>query len=297
MIGGLTLAFVSAASWAGLDVVRKQLSASIKPLPLLILLNVALLPIFVIWWMIAGGEITDVHAYAIPGAAALVLQIAANVLFLAAVRASPLSLTIPFLALTPVVATLVGYAILGEQPGLLQLLGIAAVVVGALLLASFPGSCPDHPGPRLLRLFASERGAWMMSGVALCWGVSMVLDKQALRYAALPNHALVQLSGLVFTSFVYLLIRGRVRELGIDRKQLGPLALATVAGALAFGLQLAAVQVVLVSQLEAIKRAVGLTSAIVLGRLVFNEPFTLVKIAAVVVMVAGVAMLMLGTNP
>jgi len=281
-------------SWAGLDVVRKQLSASVEPLPLLILLNVALLPIFVIWWMIAGGEITDLHAYAIPGGAALLLQIAANILFLAAVRASPLSLTIPFLALTPVFATLVGYVLIGEQPGLLQLLGVAAVVIGALLLASFS---EDGDGPRLLRLFASERGAWMMTGVALCWGVSLVLDKQALIHAALPNHALVQLSGLVFTSFAYLLIRGRVRELAITRKQLAPLAFATVAGALAFGLQLAAVQVVLVSQLETIKRAVGLISAIVLGRWVFDEPFTPVKIIAMLVMVAGVVLLMLGTSP
>jgi drug/metabolite transporter (DMT)-like permease len=291
---GLVLACACALAWAGLDVFRKQLGGAIAPVPLLFLLNVGLLPVFALWWLIAGGTITDVGAYAPAAGAALVLQIIANILFLAALRASPLSLTIPFLALTPVFATVLGVVVLGERPEPIQLGGITLVVGGALALSSAEG---DDARPHLLRAFVREPGAWMMIGVAACWGITTVLDKRALEYAAVPIHALIQLSGVITAGLIWLLFAGRQRELAGARAQLGTLVLATVTGSAAFGLQLVAVQHILVSQLETIKRAVGLVSAIVFGRLVFGEPITRVKTTAIVVMVAGVVLLMLGHAP
>lgn len=288
---GLLLALACALAWAELDVFRKQLGQTIAPLPLLFFLNIGLLPVFAIWWLISGGEITDLGAYAAPAGAALVLQIVANIVFLAAVRVSPLSLTIPFLALTPVFATGLGALILAEHPEPVQLVGVALVVGGALALSSAGG---DDKRPQLLRGFVREPGAWMMIGVAACWGLTTVLDKRALAFAAVPIHALIQLSGVITAGLVYMLIAKPRRELIAARKQLGRLALATLAGSAALGLQLIAVQHILVSQLETIKRAIGLVCAIVFGQLIFGEPITKVKIVAIVVMVAGVSLLMLG---
>jgi drug/metabolite transporter (DMT)-like permease len=289
---GLALAFATAFAWAGLDVFRKQLGGAIAPLPLLFLLNIGLLPVFALWWLVAGGTITDFAAYAPLAFAALVLQVVANILFLAALRASPFSLTIPFLALTPVFATALGVVILGERPEPMQLGGITLVVGGALALSSAEG---DDARPQLLRAVVREPGAWMMIGVAACWGITTALDKRALEYAAVPIHALIQLSGVIVAGLVWLLFSGRRDELAGAREQLGKLVLATLTGSAAFGLQLVAVQHILVSQLETIKRAIGLVSAIVLGRLVFGEPITRVKTTAIVVMVAGVILLMLGS--
>jgi drug/metabolite transporter (DMT)-like permease len=294
---GLALAFACALAWAGLDVVRKQLGQAIAPLPLLVLLNVGLLPVFAIWWLASGGTITgtiiDLAAYAPPAGAALVLQIVANILFLAAVRASPLSLTVPFLALTPVFATMIGAVLLDERPAPVQLGGITLVVGGALALSSADG---NDGRPHLLRAFAREPGAWMMIGVAACWGVTTALDKRALEHAAVPIHALIQVFGVVLAGLAYLLIAGRRRELLRAREQLGRLGFATLLGAAALGLQLVAIQHILVSQLETLKRAIGLVGAIVLGKLVFGEPITRVKTAAIVLMVAGVVLLMLGNG-
>lgn len=288
---GLTLALACGLAWASLDVFRKQLGETLKPVPLLVLLNVGLLPVFGAWWAIDGGTITDLGAYALPGGAGLVLQIIANVLFLAAVRTSPLSLTIPFLALTPVFATVVGLLVLDERPAPWQYGGITLVVGGALALSS---SDRDGSHPHLLRAFVREPGAWMMIGVAACWGVTMALDKLALQVAAVPIHALVQVIGVIGAALLWLAARGRLRELAGARGELGRLVLATVAGSAALGLQLVAVQHILVGQLETIKRALGLVSAIVLGKLVFGEAITVMKIAAIVTMVAGVSLLMLG---
>lgn len=299
---GLTLAFACALAWAGLDVFRKQLGSVIAPLPLLFLLNIGLLPVFAIWWLATGGTITDLPAYAPPAGAALVLQVVANILFLAAIRASPLSLTVPLLALTPVFATGLGALILDEQPAPVQLVGIALVVGGVLALSSAASATDDDDDnddaqPKLLRAFVREPGAWMMIGVAACWGLTTVLDKRALEFAAVPIHALIQLSGVILAGLLYLLIAKPRGELARARKQLGRLVLATATGSAALGLQLVAIQHIHVGQLETIKRALGLVGAIVFGRLVFGEPITKVKITAIVVMVAGVVLLMLRTSP
>lgn len=290
-VAGLGLALICALGWAGLDVFRKRLGAAIAPIPLLILLNLGLSPVFVAWWALAGGTISDISAYALPGGLGLALQLVANVLFLAAVRASPLSLTIPFLALTPVFATVGGALILGELPAAQQLAGVGLVVLGALIL----GSSGDTEGRRvrLLRVFVEERGAPMMTGVALCWGVTMILDKQALAHAAVPIHALVQLLGITAFALAYLGARGRLRELAVGREQWLTIGLASVTGALAFAFQLVAIQALLVSVLETIKRAIGLVSAVVLGKLVFREAITPAKLAAVSFMVVGVVLVML----
>ncbi len=290
---GLILALACALAWAGLDVFRKQLGGAIKPIPLLVLLNVGLLPVFAVWWLVTGGTISDLSAYAVPGGAALILQVTANILFLAAVRASPLSLTIPFLALTPVFATLLGVVLLDERPEPMQIGGIALVVGGALTLSSSDES-EQGAKPHFLRTFVREPGAWMMIGVAACWGITTALDKRALEFAVVPIHALVQVVGVILTALVYLLVTGRIRELASTRAELGRLGLATLTGSASLGLQLVAVQHILVSQLETIKRALGLISAIVFGKLVFGEPVTKIKVAAIVVMIAGVVLLMLG---
>lgn len=290
---GIGLALACALAWAGLDVFRKQLGGAIAPLPLLFFLNVGLLPVFAVWWLATGGGITDFAAYAPPAGIALVLQVIANLLYLGAVRISPLSLTVPFLALTPAFATGLGALLLHEQPQPLQLLGIALVVGGALALGSAGGGSQT----KLWRAFVHERGSWMMIGVAACWALTTVLDKRALAYAVAPLHGLIQLSGVVATGLVYLLITQPRHELAQARQQLGRLVLATATGSASLGLQLLAVQQIFVGQLETIKRAIGLVGAIVFGRLLFGEPITKVKIGAIALMVAGVVLLMLGRPP
>src|SRR5215471_5748650 len=58
----------------------------------------------------------------------------AVLLYYRAVQVSPLSLTIPFLAFTPVFLLLTGNLILGELPPLLKSEGILFVVLGSLLM-------------------------------------------------------------------------------------------------------------------------------------------------------------------
>jgi len=67
------------------------------------------------------------------------LEIGAMLLYLRAIRDHPLSLTLPYLAFTPVFVILTGYLLLGEQVSGRGGLGILLVVAGAWLLNLEPG--------------------------------------------------------------------------------------------------------------------------------------------------------------
>ena len=59
------------------------------------------------------------------------LEIAAMLLYMAAIRDHPLSLTLPYLAFTPVFSMAIAAVVLGERVSLLGLAGVLLIVVGA----------------------------------------------------------------------------------------------------------------------------------------------------------------------
>ena len=65
---------------------------------------------------------------------ALPLEITAVILYVKAIRLSPLSLTIPFLALSPVFIIVIAFLLLGEFPDRSGLLGIILITLGGLSL-------------------------------------------------------------------------------------------------------------------------------------------------------------------
>ena len=65
---------------------------------------------------------------------AVPLDIIALLLYMKAIKVSPLSLTLPFLSLTPVFLIGTSYIILGERPDRSGFIGIVLVVIGAYLL-------------------------------------------------------------------------------------------------------------------------------------------------------------------
>jgi drug/metabolite transporter (DMT)-like permease len=116
-------------------------------------------------------------------ASLLPLEILAMWLYMRAIRESPLSLTLPYLAFTPVFNILTGYLLLGETVTLPGFAGIMLVVSGAWLLNL------DHArtenGINLLapfRAVARERGSRLMLGVAVLYSLTSVLGKGAMQY-------------------------------------------------------------------------------------------------------------------
>ncbi len=113
----------------------------------------------------------------------VICEILAGVLYARALQVSPLSLTIPFMAFSPVFLIVVAYLILGERVSITGMLGILMVAVGAYLL-NIHHNKHGILGP--IKAVFHEKGSWMMLLVAVLYSFSASFGKKALQYAGDP---------------------------------------------------------------------------------------------------------------
>lgn len=282
---GLGATLTAAVGWALLDAARKSLVRRIDPRPLLVWLALGQLPLFVAWAAWDAAWFSAPSTYALPGAASVVLNVAANLLYLRAVKVSPLSLVIPLLSFVPVFTVIAANPLLGELPRPVQLGGIALVVAGALTLNA---DAARGRGPfGLVRALLAEPGSLPMLGTALCWSLTIVVDKMATQHASYAAHGVVINGGVGLILLGWLAARRELKRLGQVKGSWVLLAGAVGAAAVGLGTQLVAIQYLFTSVVEAIKRAVGMASSVLLGRLFFAEPVTTHKIVAIVAMTVG----------
>jgi len=122
--------------------------------------------------------------------ALLPLETAALILYMEAIRVSPLSLTVPFLSFSPAFMILTGAAILGERLSVQGILGIFFIVIGSYMLhIKSVGAGWFAPISAIIR----ERGSILMLGVAFLYAITSVLGKLAIRHS----------SPLFFASFYF----------------------------------------------------------------------------------------------
>jgi len=281
---GLLFGLLTAAAWSTLDALRKRLSGRLSPELLALALTLGPAPLFITlaaWQGVVPQE--PVHL-AIAGACGL-LYAAANILFFWALRLSPLSATVPMLALTPALTALVAGLLLGERLSFAGGVGIAAVVIGAVFLMFERGE-----GRSKLR-----RGSALMVGVAALFAVAAPLDKVGLRFASVGFHSatVTLVAGTIIGA--YALRPSRAGALGREpeggrprgRSEVGWVIAAVVVMAIAHVTQLVAIQSLPVSLVESLKRGIGMSMAVVVGRVFFAEPITASKVAALVLMLGG----------
>lgn len=111
----------------------------------------------------------------------LPLEMAAYILYIKAIKYSPLSLTLPFLALTPVFLILSGWLILRESVGFLGISGIVLVAAGAYLLniETFRMGIFEP-----VRSIFKERGSVYMIIVAFIYSITSALGKLAIAHSS-----------------------------------------------------------------------------------------------------------------
>jgi drug/metabolite transporter (DMT)-like permease len=288
-LGPLLVLLAASLSSSGFDLFRKMLVRHLAPVPMVVLLAVASVPLFGVLLALQGG-VTVAAGYWLPALGSVLLNTVANLTFLQAVRISPLSVTVPLLSLTPVFTTLLGFLLLGERPSGAAVAGIVLVVAGAFWL-NLPARDAAPAAQPFWRAAAAQPGAWLMAGTALLMSCTVPLDKLAVGHANPPFHGLILCAGIALGTLAVLVVQGRLGELAGIRHGWGLFVLALVASTLALGLQLVALKVVLVSVVETVKRGVGNLLAVVLGRAAFGEAVTLRKLGAAALMAAGVALI------
>ncbi len=226
-------------------------------------------------------------------AALVPLEILAMLLYMQAIRDHPLSLTLPYLAFTPVFILVTGWLILGETVDADGLAGVLLVVAGGWLL-NVKHARPDDWRTWIMPLKAIfyEPGSRMMLGVAVIFSLTSVMGKGAMRYTQ-PE---------AFGAFYYVLIGAvaallfSLREPRILRRILRrPAPVFTVAAltAVMVSTHFIALSMVEAAYMISVKRT-SLLFGILYGAWLFHERGLGMHLVAGVLMVLGVYLITVG---
>jgi drug/metabolite transporter (DMT)-like permease len=221
--------------------------------------------------------------------AAMPLEILAMALYTRAIRESPLSQTLPYMAFTPVIAVLTGWVLLGETVSTRGLAGILLVAAGAWGLNLEHAGW--HPRTWLLpfRAMLVQRGARLMLGVAAIYAVTAALGKGAVGYMDGAAFGALYFIVLGLCAFLYYGLRAPGAVAGALRA--GPPAW-LVAGLLAFMVitHFLALAQAGTAYMIAVKRT-SVLFGILLGAWVFREERLRQHLGAALLMVMGVALI------
>jgi drug/metabolite transporter (DMT)-like permease len=289
---GIAAAVGCSVLWAVLDVLRKQLAARFDPLGLTFWLAIGQAPFLAPWVLTTPGATTAgaIEAAYWPWAAAsIACNIVAAMLYLMAVGSGQFGVAIPMLAFVPVWTAVLGWIVLGQAITATQAIGIATVVMGAIVLQS-----SGRRGIDVVAALVRERTSLLMLGVAFGWACTIVLDRRATGHAPLSVHALGLSLGIAIGATAWLAYQRRLGAIATSARAPWHLLAAALVAAGAMALQLAAMQSISVAALEAIKRTLGMAAAVILGRLVFREAITPHKVVAVAMMATGTLLVLRG---
>ncbi len=112
--------------------------------------------------------------------ALLPLETVALILYMEALKVSPLSLTVPFLAFTPAFMIITGAIILGEHLKTTGILGILLIVIGSYCL-HMEGAKMGLAAP--FKAIFQEKGSVLMLLVAFIYSITSVLGKLAIKHS------------------------------------------------------------------------------------------------------------------
>lgn len=219
---------------------------------------------------------------------ALPLEIAALILYTKALKVSPLSLTMPFLALTPLFLIIMAYVIVGESVSIYGGIGIMLVALGSytLNLHKMKYSLLE-PVKAIFR----EKGSVMIILVAFIFSITASLGKIAIDHS----------SPFFFGSFYFILITilftpiAMVKNRGglkISKKDILPLSSIGVTFALMIIFHMLAMSLVNVAYMISIKRT-SLLFSILYGHLLFREEKIAEKALGAIIMLLGFVLIVI----
>ncbi|MBN1520899.1 MAG: EamA family transporter, partial [Candidatus Aureabacteria bacterium] len=213
------------------------------------------------------------------------LELTAALLYLKAIKISPLSLTVPFLSFTPVFLLFAGALFLGETVTFLGVFGIGLVCGGSYVLYLEKGM-GDIFLP--LRSLFRERGSLLMLLVSLIFSFTAPMGKRVIQESS-PAVAMVSyraMGALIFTLY-FMKKRCGLREPIKRYSALSPLVFIDV---LHYIFHFGGIILVEVVYFISIKR-LSILISLILGKLVFRETHFKLRLAGATVMLAGAAII------
>ncbi len=211
------------------------------------------------------------------------------ILYMKAIKASDLSITIPMVAFSPLFLLITSPIIVGEFPTPLGVLGIVFVVIGSYLL-NIRQRKNGYLAP--LHFLLKEKGPRLMLIVALLWSVGANFDK----VGVLNSSPLFWMAStdLLTTLFFLPILLTRSKNVSVQIKNnIKPIIIIGLLS-FAFIFQLMALKLTLVAYVISVKRTSVIMSALA-GFLLFKEKGLRERLAGAVIMVIGVAIIALST--
>jgi drug/metabolite transporter (DMT)-like permease len=219
------------------------------------------------------------------------LEIVAMRLYVVAIRDSPLSRTLPYLAFTPVFTTLTGWILLGERVSLGGFAGVLLVFAGTWVLNAegVPGAGLAR-GLEPFRAVLRERGARLMLTTAAIYSLTAVMSKAAMLQASPESFGAFYFVVIGAVTLVALPLAGRGGLGAVRRHPLASLAIAALSAAMVVTHFLALAQVE-VAYMISVKR-MSLIFGVLYGAWLFGERRLGRNLLASALMVAGVALIL-----
>jgi drug/metabolite transporter (DMT)-like permease len=224
-------------------------------------------------------------------AALIPLELAAMLLYMVAIRDHPLSLTLPYLAFTPVFVIGIAWLLLGETVTPAGAAGILLIVAGAWLLNS--GHARRSDWRSWTRPFAAilyEPGSRMMLAAAAIYAVTSTMGKGAMRHLDAEYFGAFYFA-LLGLAVCLLIVLPRPRVLLKLASRPAPVLLVGLMMGLMVYTHFLAMQQVEVAYMIAVKR-ISLLFGILYGALLFRERGLAARLPAGVLMLAGVGLIL-----
>jgi drug/metabolite transporter (DMT)-like permease len=210
------------------------------------------------------------------------LNIAALSLYVRALGASDLSVTVPLIAFSPLFLLATSPLIVGEFPDAWGVVGVLLVVFGSYLL-NIRERTHGYLAP--FRALLRERGPRLMLGVAVLWSIAATIDKVGVQHSS-PTFWVAAVNLCIALGLTPLMLRapGSVRAIWANWRTL---LLIGLFAALAVSLQMVAIGMTLVAYVISIKR-VSILLSVLWGALLFHETGLRERLVGTLLMVLGV---------
>jgi drug/metabolite transporter (DMT)-like permease len=214
------------------------------------------------------------------------LDIIAVLLYMKAIKVSPLSLTLPFLSLTPIFLIGTSYIILEEKPDKFGFIGIILVVIGAYLLNVHTIS-QGFLAP--FRAIAKEKGSVLMIIIAFIFSIGACLGKIAVQHSSPAFFSVIYI--FLLSLFLFIIISFKSKHfLSKSISRPVPFIFIGMLIAIMIVTHLKAISLIEVSYMVSVKR-LSILFGVLYGVMFFKETNIKERFLGATVMVSGIILI------
>jgi len=244
--------------------------STVSLLPLLIFIGIPFLD-DVFWWVVIGNGL---------------LVSVTFILYMKAIKLSPLSLTIPMIAFTPLFLLVTSPLILGEFPSMFGMIGIFLIVLGVYIL-SVRDVRKGFLAP--FKVLTREKGVLIMLLVAFLWSIAANLFKVGTQHS---NPIVYLVVGGAFVSGILFLVtliktKNPLKMVSENLKFLFP---AGFFEALLNVFSLSAMELTIVAYTNSARRT-SILFSVLYGHFFFHEKRILERLSGALIMVVGIVLI------